>query len=103
MSKERTIVGAGDARPGERGETILARGDKLYLRKWESEPAGETSPPHSNPYEFVAYVLSGRVRVRVGDAEPRDLGPGDSWAVPVATPYSFEVLETASVVEAVSR
>jgi quercetin dioxygenase-like cupin family protein len=69
---------------------------------WDHEPAGEQSPEHANDYEYVAYVVSGRLRVRVGDAAATEVGPGDSWVVPEQTPYAFEVLEAATVVEAVA-
>lgn len=98
-----TIVSAGDARTGDRGEKLLAAGEKVSLRKWENEPAGEQSPEHANPYEYVAYVVEGRMRVKIGDAEPAEVGPGDSYVVSAETPYAFEVLERAVVVEGVSR
>ena len=93
---------ASDATTGERGELLLARGERLQLRKWEREPEGETAPEHSNPYEYVAYLVEGAMRVRIGDAEPVELRAGDSYVVPAGTPYGFEVLERATVVEAVT-
>jgi quercetin dioxygenase-like cupin family protein len=80
----------------------MAHGDELALRVWEHEPAGEQSPEHANAYEYVAYVVSGSLRVRIGEDEPAEVGAGDSYVVPADTPYAFEVLEAATVVEAVS-
>ncbi len=100
MSNE--IVTNADATTGSRGERFLARGSRAALRVWDHEPAGEVAPEHANPYEYVAYVVSGRLRVRVGEGEAAEVGPGDSWVVPEGTPYAFEVLEAATVVEAVS-
>lgn len=96
------IVPASDAATGSRGEKLLAAGRQVALRVWEHEPAGEISPEHSNSYEYVAYVASGSMRVRVGDGEAREVRAGDSYVVPAQTPYAFEVLEAATVVEAVS-
>ena len=96
------IVASADATTGARGERFLARGARVALRLWDHKPAGEVAPEHSNAYEYVAYVVSGRLRVRVGGGEPAEVGPGDSWVVPERTPYSFEVLAAATVVEAVS-
>lgn len=96
------IVSAADAAIGSRGEHLLARGEHVALRVWDHEPAGETAPEHSNSYEYVAYVVEGAMRVRVGDAEALEVRAGDSYVVPAQTPYAFEVLETAKVVEAVS-
>ncbi len=96
------IVKHADATAGSRGERLLAHGDSVALRVWEHEPAGERSPEHANAYEYVAYVASGTLRVTIGDGEPSEVRAGDSYVVPAGTPYSFEVLEAATVVEAVS-
>lgn len=95
-------VTASDATSGSRGERLLARGEQVALRVWEHEPAGETSPEHANDYEYAAYVTEGTLRVRIGEADPVELGVGDSYVVPAGTPYAFEVVERATVVEAVA-
>lgn len=96
------IVRSTDASTGSRGERFLARGERVALRVWEHEPAGEVAPEHANRYEYVAYVTEGAMRVRIGDAEAVDVGVGDSYVVPADTPYAFEIVERATVVEAVS-
>ena len=96
------VVRAQEGTSGDRGERFLARGQRIALRKWEHEPAGERAPEHANPYEYVAYLIEGTMRVRIGDAEPVDLAAGDTYVVPADTPYAFEVLERATVVEAVA-
>ena len=96
------IVLSADAATGDRGERLLARGDRVALRVWEHEPAGETAPEHANEYEYVAYVTDGLIRIRIGDAEPTEVGVGDSYVVPAGTPYAFEIVERATVVEAVA-
>ena len=102
MPHHTRIVKHADATTGPRGEHLLAHGDSVALRVWEQEPAGEQAPEHVNPYEYVAYVASGALRVRIGGDEPDEVRAGDSYVVAADTPYSFEVLETATVVEAVS-
>jgi len=102
MHHDTRIVRKSDATTGSRGEHLLAHGDDVVLRVWEHEPAGEQAPEHSNPYEYVAYVVSGSLRVRIGEDEPAEVGAGDSYVVPRETPYAFEVLSAATVVEAVS-
>jgi quercetin dioxygenase-like cupin family protein len=96
------IVKGSDATIGSRGERLLAHGDHVVLRVWDHEPAGEQAPEHANGYEYVAYVTAGALRVRIGEDEPGEVRAGDSFVVPADTPYAFEVLETATVVEAVS-
>lgn len=102
MSDHETTVLGADARTGDRGEQLLARTPKVALRLWEGEDAGERNPEHANDYDYVAYVLSGALRVRIGDAEPTEVRAGDSYAVPAGVTYSFEVTATAKVVEAVT-
>ena len=102
MHHHTRIVTSADATTGSRGERLLAHGDSLALRVWEHEPAGEQAPEHANAYEYVAYVAAGALRVRIGDDEAEEVRAGDSYVVPADTPYTFEVLEAATVVEAVS-
>ncbi len=97
------IVNGADAETGERGEQLLAGTDRLRVRLWEGEPAGETAPEHANDYDYVAYVLAGALRVRIGDAGPAEVRAGDTYAVPAGVPYGFEILETAKVVEALTQ
>ena len=96
------IVKSADAFRGDRGEHLLAATDKLQVRVWENEPGGETNPPHSNEYDYVAYVIAGSLRVRIGDEPEADVLAGDTYAVPAGVEYSFDVTETAKVVEAVA-
>ena len=102
MHHEARIVKRSDATTGSRGELLLAHGDAVALRVWEHEPAGEQSPEHANDHEYVAYVTAGAMRVRIGDDDAQEVRAGDSYVVPSGTPYAFEVLEAATVVEAVS-
>jgi quercetin dioxygenase-like cupin family protein len=102
MHHDTRIVTRADAPNGPRGEKLMAHGDALALRVWEREPQGEASPSHSNDYEYVAYVAAGALRVQIGDDDAQEVRAGDSYVVPANTPYGFEVLEAATVVEAVS-
>ncbi len=102
MSDDETTVLGADAPTGSRGETLLARTEKVALRLWEGEDAGVRSPEHSNSYDYVAYVLAGALRVSVGEEPAVEVRAGDSYAVPAGVPYSFEVTQTAKVVEAVA-
>ena len=102
MSSSEYVVPAAEATTGERGEQLLAATPKLALRLWEGEEAGEQAPEHENAYDYVAYVLSGALEVRIGDAEPAQVRAGDSYSVPAGTPYGFRVTETAKVIEAVA-
>src|SRR3954471_9379502 len=102
MHHDPAIVKPAAAPNGPRGEKLMAHGDAAALRVWEREPEGETSPEHTNDYEYLAYVAAGALRVRIGEDEPAEVRAGDSYVVPAGVPYGFEVLERATVVEAVS-
>lgn len=95
-----TIMVSGDqAKSGKGGEKLLVMGQHMAMRLWEREPAGTKKPEHTNPYEYVAYVLDGALRVTI-KGHSFDVGRGDSYCVPADTPYSLEILEDATVVEA---
>lgn len=96
---ETVMVRGGHAAEGERGEKLLVNGARMGMRLWEREPAGTAKPEHSNPYEYVAYVLEGALRVTI-DGHAFEVRRGDSYCVPADTKYSMEILEEATVVEA---
>jgi quercetin dioxygenase-like cupin family protein len=50
----------------------------------------------------VAYVQSGALIVSIGNGPPLEVHAGDSYVVPAGRSHRFEVLEPATVVEAVS-
>ena len=50
----------------------------------------------------MAYVQSGALIVSVGNGPPLEVHAGDSYVVPAGRSHRFEVLEPATVVEAVS-
>jgi quercetin dioxygenase-like cupin family protein len=93
------IVRASNARSGEQGEKLLARGQQMAMRLWEREAAGIAKPEHVNPYEYVAYVIEGRVEIRI-ENQRLEAARGDSYCIPANMPYSLKILEEATIVEA---
>ncbi len=98
---ETVMVRGEHAVRGEKGEKLLVNGQKMAMRLWEKEPAGTSKPAHTNSYEYVAYVLEGRLKVTI-DTHSFEVKSGDSYCVPEGSEYELEVLEEASVVEATS-
>ncbi len=97
-----TVMVRGEyAKRGDEGEKLLVNGERMAMRLWERERAGVGKPAHSIPYEYVAYVVEGAVRVSV-DGHTFEVRAGDSYCVPANTKYSLEILEEATVVEATS-
>jgi len=55
-------------------------------------------PELTHPQEKTGYLISGRLRLHVGE-ESRDLLPGDAWLVPADIPHKALTLEPSVVVE----
>jgi quercetin dioxygenase-like cupin family protein len=59
--------------------------------------AGAVIPEHAHENEQVGLLLSGSMRLRVGDDE-RDARPGTTWAIPPNVPHAVEVGPAGCVV-----
>jgi quercetin dioxygenase-like cupin family protein len=81
---------------------VMARGRHIELRLWERDPAGERAFAPDEAREHVAYVQAGALIVSIGDGPPLEVHAGDSYVVPAGRSHRFEVLEPATVVEAIS-
>lgn len=62
---------------------------------------GSALPMHNHPQEQTGYLVSGRLRLTIGE-ETRDLAPGDSWSVPGNVIHGAQVLEDAVAIEVFS-
>lgn len=58
---------------------------------WWSEVPGVRVEEHEHPFPEARWVLSGYLRVYVGD-EVVDLGPGERLDLPAGTKHGFEVI-----------
>ena len=81
---------------------VMARGRNIELRLWERDPAGRRALEPDEAHEHVNYVQAGALIVLIGDDPPLEVHAGDSYVVPVGRSHRFEVLEPATVVEAIS-
>ena len=99
-SRDAHVVARHEAQTGARGERLLARGRHVALRLWERQPGGETAPAHANPHEYVAYVQSRTLGLRIGGHPAVEVDAGGPYVVPGETAYGVVVLETATVLEA---
>ena len=75
---------------------IPATGESCQLLWAKFEPGG-TYELHSHPHEQMSVIVSGRMRLTVGD-EVRDIGPGDMWYVPANVEHGGEILGDEPVV-----
>jgi quercetin dioxygenase-like cupin family protein len=78
----------------------LVYGEKTSLCEFRLEK-GKSLPLHSHPHEQTGFLVSGRLRFKIGD-ETFEAEPGDSWCIPGDVPHSAAVLEEAVVIEAFS-
>jgi quercetin dioxygenase-like cupin family protein len=78
----------------------LVTGEKLMLCRWRME-AGAAVPAHRHHHEQVACMISGSMRIRVGDRW-LECGPGDVVVIPGGTeheasfPTACEVMDVFS-------
>ena len=75
---------------------IPATGENCQLLWAKFEPGG-IYELHSHPHEQMSVVVSGRMRLTVGD-EVRDIGPGDMWYAPADVKHGGEILGDEPVV-----
>ncbi len=68
----------------------LVTGEHMHLIRAVYEP-GATYEMHSHPHEQFSLLLSGRIRLTVGE-ETREIGPGDGWYAPADVPHGGEIL-----------
>ncbi|MBV9170001.1 MAG: cupin domain-containing protein [Chloroflexi bacterium] len=59
---------------------VLACGDQIMIVQFTIQPGAEV-PVHTHPHEQVGHVVSGRIKMRIGDEE-RELGPSEGYSVP---------------------
>jgi len=78
----------------------LAHGGRMLLTDFRLE-GGRELPRHAHPQDQVGYLVSGHLRVTIGD-EAFDALPGDSWYVPGDVEHGADVLADAVAVEVFS-
>lgn len=78
----------------------LTYGDKTLLCEFRLDKGAEL-PRHSHPHEQSGYLVSGALRLTVGD-EAYDVRPGDSWTIPGDVEHGADVIEDAVAVEVFS-
>jgi quercetin dioxygenase-like cupin family protein len=63
--------------------------------------AGHELPTHSHPHEQTGYLVSGRIRLRIGP-ESHEVAPGDGWCIPGGIEHGATILEDSVAVEVFS-
>lgn len=85
------------------GCTMRRFGGEHVMLQEATMPRGATFAPHVHHNEQLVIVLSGRLRLDVGeDGTPVELGPGDMMRLPPHTPHGGEALEDCRILDAFS-
>ena len=72
-------------------------GEKEMLVRWEFTK-GALAARHSHPHEQVVMMVSGKLRLAVGDQE-MVMGPLDIVVIPPQVPHEAEALEDTVVID----
>ncbi|MBJ6723542.1 cupin domain-containing protein [Geomesophilobacter sediminis] len=81
-------------------QKTLVHGDKTLMVEFRLRQ-GAVLPQHAHPHEQIGYLVSGRIRLRIGE-EARELSSGDSWCIPGAAIHGADILEDAVAIEVFS-
>ena len=91
------VEASADFIPGEKVYTAIpVTGESCQLVWAKFEPGG-TYELHSHTHEQASVMISGRMRLTVGD-EVREIGPGDMWFAPANVEHGGEILGDEPVV-----
>ena len=85
--------------PGIRRRTVT-HGETMYQMIAELK-AGSVMAPHQHPQEQIIHILSGRMKLNVGN-DSRVLGPGDSYYLASNVAHGVEMLEDTRVLDTFS-
>lgn len=90
-----------DTVPAEQLDSNIARrmivGEKEMLVHWEFQQ-GTLAALHSHPNEQIVVMISGKLRLAVGDEETI-MGPNDIVLIPPDVPHEAEALEDTVVID----
>jgi quercetin dioxygenase-like cupin family protein len=75
----------------------LVHGDKTLMSEFLLDKE-TVLPKHSHPHEQTGYLVSGRIRLAIGN-ETRELFPGDSWCIAGGIEHGAEIIENAVAIE----
>ena len=78
----------------------LVYGEKTLLTEFRLNK-GSLLPRHSHHHEQTGYLISGRIRLSVGDSI-FEAKPGDSWCIPSNTDHWAEILVDSVAIEVFS-
>lgn len=91
--------GYADPAPGIRMKTLVY-GEKTLFAEFQLT-AGHVLPRHAHPEEQTGYLVSGCIRLSVGE-EVRMMRPGDAWCIAGNVEHGAEIVENSVAIEVFS-
>ncbi len=99
MFEKQSEIGYRRALDGIEQKTLVY-GEKTLMVEFRLRQ-GALLPEHAHPHEQSGYLVSGRIRLRIG-TEAHLVTPGDSWCIAGGIQHSAEILEDSVAVEVFS-
>lgn len=87
------------AGPGVRLKTLV-HGEQTLFTEFRLE-AGHTLPRHAHPQEQTGYLVSGAIRLTIGN-DTFEVRPRDSWCIPSNVEHGAEILADSVAIEVFS-
>jgi len=78
----------------------LVSGEKTLMTEFRLRK-GAVLTRHSHPHEQIGYLVSGRMRLSIGN-DQYDTKAGDSWCIPGGVEHTADILEDSVAVEVFS-
>lgn len=78
----------------------LVYGDKTLMTEFRLKK-GSVLPQHQHPHEQTGYLVSGNIRLTLGD-EMHNVKAGDSWSIPGDMMHGAEIMEDSVAIEVFS-
>lgn len=99
MFTPHSISGFKDMLPGIQRKT-LAHGAKTLFTEFRLGK-GARLPRHSHPHEQTGYLISGAIRLTIGD-KSFEAKPGDCWCIAGGVEHQADILEDSVALEVFS-
>ncbi|MEN6621026.1 MAG: cupin domain-containing protein [Smithella sp.] len=99
MFYKQSISGYRQAVPGVWMKTLVY-GEKTLCTEFKLE-AGYTLPKHAHEQEQTGYLVSGEIRLSIGD-KTFDVRPGDSWCIPANVEHGAGIIADSIAIEVFS-
>jgi quercetin dioxygenase-like cupin family protein len=96
MFYKRDASGYRQAVAGVRMKTLVYGENTLFTEFLLQ--AGHTLPRHAHEQEQTGYLVSGAIRLSIGD-DTFNVGPGDCWCIPGGIEHGAAILEDSAAIE----